>query len=56
MRWWLMAVLVTTSVVVARIYMEDLPRVTTSYNRLGLSLLKHIRLRLVAKINDKRKS
>jgi hypothetical protein len=39
----------TTSVVAARIYREDLPRVTASHNRLGLSLSKRIRHGLVAK-------
>jgi hypothetical protein len=40
----------------ARIYREDPPRVTTSHNRLGLSLLKRIRHGLVVKINGKRRS
>jgi hypothetical protein len=43
-------------VAVARIYRKDLPRVTASRNRLGLSLSKHIRHRLIAKINSKRRS
>jgi hypothetical protein len=47
--------IVTHSVVATRVYREDLPRVTTSHNRLGLSLSKHIRHRLVVKINGKRK-
>jgi hypothetical protein len=46
---------VTHSVAVARIFREDLPRVTTSYNRLGLSLSKRIRHGLKAKINGKRR-
>jgi hypothetical protein len=46
---------VTHSVVVTHIYREDLPRVTMSYNRLGLSLSKHIRHELVEKINGKRR-
>jgi hypothetical protein len=53
MHWWLMVVLWSTSVAAAHIYREDLPRVKTSHNRLGLSLSKHIRHRLVAK--NKRK-
>jgi hypothetical protein len=48
--------IVTRSVATARIYRKDLPRVIASYNRLGLSLSKYIRHRLVAKINDKRRS
>jgi hypothetical protein len=43
------------SVVATCIYREDLPRVTTSRNRLGLSLSKYLRHRLIAKINDKRR-
>jgi hypothetical protein len=35
--------------------MEDLSRITTSRNRLGLSLSKRIRHGLVAKINGKRR-
>jgi hypothetical protein len=46
---------VTRSMVAARIYREDWPRVTTSRNRVDLSLSKRIRHGLVAKINDKRK-
>jgi hypothetical protein len=48
--------IVTSSVEDAHIYREHLPRVITSRNRLGLSLSKFIRHRLIAKINDKRKS
>jgi hypothetical protein len=40
-------------VVVARIYRDDPPRVTSSRNRLILSLLKRIRHGLVTKINSK---
>jgi hypothetical protein len=40
----------------ARIYREDLTRVTTSHNRLDLSQSKRIRHRLGAKINAKRRS
>jgi hypothetical protein len=47
---------VTSSVTVAHIYSKDPLRVTTFCNRLGLSLLKSIRYRLVTKINKKRKS
>jgi hypothetical protein len=48
--------IVASSVAAARcIYREDLPRVTTSRNRLGLSLSKRIRHRLVVKINGKRR-
>jgi hypothetical protein len=47
--------IVGSSVVVARIYREDSPRVTISHNWLGLSLLKHIRHGLIGKINGKRK-
>jgi hypothetical protein len=47
---------VAVSVAVARIYREDLPRVTASRNRLDLSLSKRIRHELVAKINGKRRS
>jgi hypothetical protein len=47
--------IVTRFMVVARIYREDLSRVTASHNRLRLSLSKHIRHGLIAKINDKRK-
>jgi hypothetical protein len=43
-------------VAAARIYREDLRRVTTSRNRLSLSLSKRIRHRLIAKINGKRRS
>jgi hypothetical protein len=46
----------TTSVVVARIYREDLPRVIASRNGLVLSLLKRIRHGLVSKLNSKRRS
>jgi hypothetical protein len=46
---------VTISVVVAHSYGEDPPRVTASRNRLVLSLTKHIRHGLVAKINGKRR-
>jgi hypothetical protein len=46
---------VATSVAAARIYREDLPRVTTSCNRLGLSLSKRIRHELVEKINGTRR-
>jgi hypothetical protein len=46
---------VTTSVAATCIYKEHPPRVTASRNRLGLSLSKHIRHGLVAKINGKRK-
>jgi hypothetical protein len=42
------------SVAAAHIYREDLPRVTASCNRLGLSLSKRIRRGLIAKINDKK--
>jgi hypothetical protein len=42
-------------VTVVRIYREDPPNFTTSHNQLGLSLSKHIRYRLVAKINGKRR-
>jgi hypothetical protein len=48
--------ILTSSVAAARIYRDDLPRVTASRNRLGLSLSKHIRHGLVAKINGKRRS
>jgi hypothetical protein len=47
---------VTSSMAAARIYREDLPRVTVSHTRLGLSLSKCIRHGLVIKINSKRKS
>jgi hypothetical protein len=47
---------VTRSVAVAHIYREDLPRVTTSHNRLNLSLSKRIRHGLVPKINGKKRS
>jgi hypothetical protein len=47
---------VAISVTDAHIYREDLPRVIASHNRLGLSLSKHIRHGLVAKINSKRRS
>jgi hypothetical protein len=33
--------IVASSVVIARIYREDLPRITASHNRLGLSI-KHV--------------
>jgi hypothetical protein len=46
---------VTHSVVAAHIYREDLPKVTVSHNRLGLSLSKHIRHGLIVKINGKRR-
>jgi hypothetical protein len=46
---------VATSVAATRIYREDLPRVTTSCNRLGLSLSKRIRHELVEKINGTRR-
>jgi hypothetical protein len=46
----------TRSVVAARIYREDMPMVIRSHNRLGLSLAKHIRHGLVAKVNGKRRS
>jgi hypothetical protein len=55
MCWWLVVVLVTTSVGVTRIYREDPPRVTTFRNQLGLSPSKRIRHKLVAKINSKRR-
>jgi hypothetical protein len=45
--------IVTSFVTAKRIYREDSSRVTTSHNRLGLSLSKCIRHGLVAKINDK---
>jgi hypothetical protein len=47
---------IAISVAAARIYREDMPRVTTSHNRLGLFLSKRIRHGLVAKINDKKRS
>jgi hypothetical protein len=46
----------TRSTTAAHIYREDLPRVTTSRNRLGLFLLKHIRHGLIAKINSEMRS
>jgi hypothetical protein len=46
---------VTISVVVARSYGEDPPRVTAFHNQLVLSLTKHIGHGLVAKINGKRR-
>jgi hypothetical protein len=46
---------VTCSVVTVRIYKEDPSRITASHNRLGLSLWKRIRHRLIAKINGKRR-
>jgi hypothetical protein len=46
---------VTHSMAATHIYREDLPKVTSSHNRLGLSLLKHIRHGLIAKINGKRR-
>jgi hypothetical protein len=55
MRWWLVVVLVTTSVEAAHIYREKPPKVTAYRNRLGLPLLKCIRHKLVAKINGKRR-
>jgi hypothetical protein len=47
---------VTSSMVTARIFRKDPPRITASRNQLVLSLLKRIRHRLVAIINNKRKS
>jgi hypothetical protein len=47
--------IIICSVVAARIYMEGLPRVTTSYNRICISLSKRIRNVLIIKINDKRR-
>jgi hypothetical protein len=47
---------VDTSVVTTRIYRKDPPQVTTSHNRLGLSLSKYIRHRLIAKNKRKRRS
>jgi hypothetical protein len=47
--------IIICSMVAARIYREDLPRVTTSYNRICLSLSKRIRHILIVKINDKRR-
>jgi hypothetical protein len=44
---------VATSVMAACIYREDSPMVITSHNRLGLSLSKRIKHRLVEKINGK---
>jgi hypothetical protein len=41
--------IVSCSVVAACIYREELTRVTTSHNQLGLSLSTHIRHGLVAK-------
>jgi hypothetical protein len=46
---------VSCPVVAACICREDLPRVTMSHNRLGLSLSKRIRHELIAKLNSKRK-
>jgi hypothetical protein len=46
---------VASSVAAARIYREDMPKVTASHNRLGLSLSKRIRHGLKATINGKRK-
>jgi hypothetical protein len=46
---------VITSVAATRIYREDSHRVAASRNLIGLSLLKCIRHRLVAKINGKKK-
>jgi hypothetical protein len=40
---------VTSSMMAARIYREDLPRITASHNRLGLSLSKRIRRGLIEK-------
>jgi hypothetical protein len=47
--------IVTSSLVAAHIYREDLPRVTALRNWLGLSLSKRIRHGLIVKINSKRK-
>jgi hypothetical protein len=47
--------MITTSMAAAHISREDPPRVTASRNQLGLSLSKHIRHRLIAKINGKRR-
>jgi hypothetical protein len=47
--------IITCFMVVAHIYREDLPIVTTHRNRLVLSLSKHIRHELIAKINEKKK-
>jgi hypothetical protein len=47
---------VAISVTATRIYREDMSRVTTSHNRLVLSLLKRIGHELIAKINGKRRS
>jgi hypothetical protein len=47
--------IVTSSMAGARIYREDMTRVTASHNRLGLSLSKCIRHKLIAKINGKSK-
>jgi hypothetical protein len=46
---------VATSVAAARIYREDLSRVTTSHNRLVLFLSKRIRHGLIVKLNGKRR-
>jgi hypothetical protein len=47
--------IVTHSMAATHIYREDMPSVTISRNRLGLSLSKCIRHELVAKINGKRR-
>jgi hypothetical protein len=46
---------VASSMAAARIYREDLSRVTASRNLIDLSLSKHIRYRLIVKINGKRR-
>jgi hypothetical protein len=51
-----MAVRVTTILAAARIYREDPSRATASHNRLGVSLSKRIRQRLIAKLNGKSRS
>jgi hypothetical protein len=48
---WFVAIFVA----IVRIYREDLSRVTSSRNQLGLSLSKCIKHGLVAKINGKRR-
>jgi hypothetical protein len=55
MHWWLVAVLVTTSVVTAHINRKDPSRVIASRNRLTLSPSKRIRHGFVEKINGKMK-
>jgi hypothetical protein len=45
--------IISSFVAAARTYREDPSRVTSSHNRLGLSLSKHIRHGLIAKINGK---